>query len=162
MRPTELCRFRLAWDEPGREGRQRVTVGLHLPVVGREAWGALAADVEVQERVALLRAARLKKEATAHLERGDRLADDQHLFVAPGDGECELPCGCVGAQRNEHGGCPRQSERRKQRPIRDRCERRCADNQCQQGRPPDQTSPGLQRSGYSASRRSESSGKVRA
>ncbi|MCI0464084.1 MAG: VWA domain-containing protein [Gemmataceae bacterium] len=79
QRPTELCRFRLAWDQTGREGRQRHTVALHLPVVSRESWGALPVNAEVQERVALLRAARLKKEANDLLARGDRTAAQGQL-----------------------------------------------------------------------------------
>ena len=42
---------------------ERHSVALHLPVVSREAWGALPVNAEVQEHVALLEAARLKKEA---------------------------------------------------------------------------------------------------
>jgi Ca-activated chloride channel family protein len=67
----EVVRFRLAWDAPEQAGRQQVQVGLHLPVVGAATWEALAGDLEVQERAALLVIARLKKEATRSLERGD-------------------------------------------------------------------------------------------
>jgi Ca-activated chloride channel family protein len=68
---SELCRFRLAWNEPKRAERQRLSVSLRLPVMGESAWAALAANVEVQERAALLLIARAKKEATRCLERGD-------------------------------------------------------------------------------------------
>jgi Ca-activated chloride channel family protein len=67
----DVCRVRLAWDSPEQEGRQQVRVGLSLPAVGAATWEALAANVEVQERAALLVIARLKKEATRSLERGD-------------------------------------------------------------------------------------------
>jgi hypothetical protein len=42
-----------------------------MPVLGAATWEALAANVEVQERAALLLIARLKKEATRSLEQGD-------------------------------------------------------------------------------------------
>jgi Ca-activated chloride channel family protein len=67
----EVCRFRLAWNSPEQEGRQQIRVGLSLPAVGSATWEALAANVEVQERAALLLITRLKKEATRSLERGD-------------------------------------------------------------------------------------------
>lgn len=68
----ELCRFRLAWTSPKVEERQSLRVGWSLPAVGEATWNTLAVNIEVQERAALLLIARLKKAATACLDRGDR------------------------------------------------------------------------------------------
>jgi Ca-activated chloride channel family protein len=67
----DLCRFRLAWNDPGQGERREVTVPLSLPVTGA-AWESLAPNTEVQERAALLLIARAKKAATLCRERGDR------------------------------------------------------------------------------------------
>ncbi len=67
----EVCRFRLAWNDPGHRERRETTAPLSLPVMGT-TWEALAPNVEVQERAALLLMARAKKQATLCLERGDR------------------------------------------------------------------------------------------
>jgi Ca-activated chloride channel family protein len=71
-RESELCRFRLAWTSPKIEGRQTALAGLTLPVVNAAAWGAYAANVEVQERASLLLIARFKKEAARCMEQGDQ------------------------------------------------------------------------------------------
>ncbi len=67
----ELCRFRVAWNDPGRGERREMTATLALPALAA-TWEALAPNVEVQERAALLLIARSKKTATLCLERGDR------------------------------------------------------------------------------------------
>ena len=67
----ELCRFRLEWNDPGQGERREATVALSLPGTGA-TWEALAPNVEVQERAALLLIARAKKQATLCMERGDR------------------------------------------------------------------------------------------
>jgi hypothetical protein len=64
-----------------------VVVALRLPAVTASAWDALAPVVEVPERAALLLMARLKKEATRCLERGDREGALRHL------GEARQPLG---------------------------------------------------------------------
>jgi Ca-activated chloride channel family protein len=66
-----VCRFRLAWNDPGQGERREATAPLSLPVTGA-AWESLAPSTEVQERAALLLIARAKKAATRCLERGDR------------------------------------------------------------------------------------------
>jgi Ca-activated chloride channel family protein len=66
-----LCRFRLAWNDPGQGERREATAPLSLPVTAA-AWESLAPNTEVQERAALLLIARAKKAATRCLERGDR------------------------------------------------------------------------------------------
>ena len=67
----DLCRFRLAWDAPRGAGRQAIQVALRLPALTVSLWETLSPAIEVQERAALLFMARLKKEATLCLERGD-------------------------------------------------------------------------------------------
>jgi Ca-activated chloride channel family protein len=70
--PTTLCRFRLAWDEPGCPVRLWRSADLHLPVVSAAAWAELPVDVEVKERAALLEMARAKKRATVCVDQRDR------------------------------------------------------------------------------------------
>jgi len=67
----DLCRFRLAWDDPKGGSRQSHRVSLTLPAVPAEQWDCLPDDHAVLEQVALLMAARAKKEATQALDRGD-------------------------------------------------------------------------------------------
>jgi Ca-activated chloride channel family protein len=66
----ELCRFRLAWNDPGQSERRETTAPLSLPVMAA-SWESLAPNMEVQERAALLLIARSKKAATLCLESGD-------------------------------------------------------------------------------------------
>jgi Ca-activated chloride channel family protein len=65
-----VCSVWLNWQAPGAE-RAEGSAGLALPAVTAAAWDVLAPDPEVQERVALLLVARLKKAATGVLDRGD-------------------------------------------------------------------------------------------
>jgi Ca-activated chloride channel family protein len=67
----DLCRFRLAWDDPKGGGRQSHRASLTLPAVPAEQWDCLPDDHAVLEQVALLMAARAKKEAAQALDRGD-------------------------------------------------------------------------------------------
>jgi Ca-activated chloride channel family protein len=67
----DLCRLRLAWNDPGQGERREVTAPLSLPVMDA-TWESLAPNTDVQERAALLLIARAKKAATLCLERGDR------------------------------------------------------------------------------------------
>jgi Ca-activated chloride channel family protein len=69
---AELCRFRLSWDAPRQPDRRGVTASLSLPPVDAAGWEALADNLEVRERAALLLMARFKKLATHCLKRGDR------------------------------------------------------------------------------------------
>src|SRR5207244_862861 len=57
-----LCRFHLTWQDP-RRGEQQQSATLALPGVSGDDWHALAADMTVRERVALLLAGRCKREA---------------------------------------------------------------------------------------------------
>jgi Ca-activated chloride channel family protein len=80
--PAEVCRFRVAWDAPGQKGRQAEFVALTLPVKPSADWDDLAGSPEVRERAVLLLLARLKKQATGHIEKGDRAAAERCLSAA--------------------------------------------------------------------------------
>jgi len=78
----DLCRFLLAWDDPKGGGRRSHRVSLTLPAVPAEQWDCLPDDHAVLEQVALLMAARAKKEATRALDRGDLAGTRSHLAEA--------------------------------------------------------------------------------
>jgi hypothetical protein len=66
----ELCRFHLKWNDfRGTQG-QELKADLTLPGVSGAVWDTLAPAVEVQEQVALLLIARLKRAATDCLDWG--------------------------------------------------------------------------------------------
>jgi Ca-activated chloride channel family protein len=67
-----VCRFRLAWNDPGQGERREMVASLNLPALGAATQEALAPNIEVQERAVLLLIARAKKVATLCLERADR------------------------------------------------------------------------------------------
>jgi Ca-activated chloride channel family protein len=68
---TDLCYFRLAWNDPKQQERQNIRVGLRLPVLSSAQLEKLPFNTEVQQQVALLMAARAKKEAVQLVDRGD-------------------------------------------------------------------------------------------
>ena len=70
-RGAEVCRLRLAWDDPKGRGRTTLRSALALDAVPSAAWDALPADAAVAEQVAILMAARAKKEAIAAYDCGD-------------------------------------------------------------------------------------------
>jgi Ca-activated chloride channel family protein len=74
-----VCALRLEWAATGGE-RGSAAAGLALPAVSGAAWESLAPDLEVQERVALLLVARLKKAATRALE-GYEPAEGRRLLA---------------------------------------------------------------------------------
>lgn len=89
-------RFRVEWAGAGVAGRQSAVASLTLPAAPGAAWEALAVNVEVLERAALLAVARAKKAATRASELGDRGAvrvwlDEAKrvLAVAPSTPEVE-------------------------------------------------------------------------
>jgi Ca-activated chloride channel homolog len=86
----ELCRVRLAWDEPRAEGRRSLRETLVLPSVDPAAWEALPEHAEVREQAALLMAARAKKEAIRALDRGD-LAQTHAMVAASRDWAMSVP-----------------------------------------------------------------------
>jgi len=107
----ELLRIRLAWNEPKSTRRHELYASLSLPPVTAAIWDALAPNTEVQERVALLEIARLKKIAAENLAKGDRAAAMQNMCDArqsaasvPGSPELAMESDAIGilvAQLNE-------------------------------------------------------------
>lgn len=77
--PVEACRFRLSWDSPDGEGRRTSQASLDLRPCPSAEWEAKPADPDVAEQVALLMAARAKKEAVDAYDRGD--IAQTHAFV---------------------------------------------------------------------------------
>ena len=77
-----VCKFRLAWDDPKTGQRQKLREKLRLPLLSPVEVDALPADDETATAVALLRAAREKRQAVAALERGDREAYRQSSTAA--------------------------------------------------------------------------------
>ncbi len=73
-RETELCRFRLAWDDTKGGGRHSTYVSLTIGSCPSRVWDSLPHDARVAEQVAILMAARAKKEAIASYDRGDMAA----------------------------------------------------------------------------------------
>lgn len=67
----ELCRFRLAWNDPKSRERKKLRTGLVLPDVPLATWQSIAANSEVEERATLLIVARLKKQATQLMQQGN-------------------------------------------------------------------------------------------
>ncbi|MGB3308282.1 MAG: VWA domain-containing protein [Nodosilinea sp.] len=75
----ELMQVRLAWDDAERPGRQVLRAGLELPMVSAEQFSDFPADAAVQEQVALLMAARARREAIQYSDRGDYAAASASL-----------------------------------------------------------------------------------
>ncbi|MFO0806319.1 MAG: VWA domain-containing protein [Gemmataceae bacterium] len=67
---SALVRFELKWTQPDGAARN-LAVSFSLPTVPGAAWDALAANVEVEEKAALLLSARYKKQATHAIDRGN-------------------------------------------------------------------------------------------
>ncbi|HEY9728073.1 MAG TPA: VWA domain-containing protein, partial [Chroococcales cyanobacterium] len=76
---TNLCYFRLAWNDPQTPERQKIRIALQLPVVSSAQLEEFPLNLEVQEQVALLMAARAKKEAVRLVEQSDYEAASQLL-----------------------------------------------------------------------------------
>ena len=70
-REAEVCRFRLAWDDPKTGERRSLYAALTLPVVSPEACDAMPAEPLVVEQVAIQMAARARKEALSAFGEGD-------------------------------------------------------------------------------------------
>jgi Ca-activated chloride channel family protein len=70
-RSAEVCRFRLAWDEPNGGPRRSIYASLTLDSRPSEAWEELPNDSDVAEQVAFLMAARARREAIVAYDRGD-------------------------------------------------------------------------------------------
>jgi Ca-activated chloride channel homolog len=68
---TDLCYFRLAWNDPQNPERQKMRVALQLPVVSSAQLDEFPINLDVQEQVVLMMAARAKKEAVRLVEQGN-------------------------------------------------------------------------------------------
>ena len=82
VQAADLCYFRLAWDDPQQQQRQKVRVTLHLPVVSAAQLEDFPLNSEVQQISAGLMVARAKQEAVENLDRGDYAAAKLALEVA--------------------------------------------------------------------------------
>jgi Ca-activated chloride channel family protein len=85
MRETDsanLCNFRLSWDEPEQQERQRIRQMFQLPVVAAAALAECPLNPEVQQQVVLMSAARAKKEAVQKVDEGDYATASQLLQTA--------------------------------------------------------------------------------
>ncbi|MBF2001205.1 MAG: VWA domain-containing protein [Synechococcales cyanobacterium M58_A2018_015] len=78
---TDLCHFRLAWNDPNQLGRQVLRATLQLPVVPAAQLADFPLHPEVQQQIALLMAARARAEAIHHLDQGDSLGARQRLMA---------------------------------------------------------------------------------
>ncbi|MBD1872878.1 VWA domain-containing protein [Nodosilinea sp. FACHB-131] len=78
-RSGELMQVRLAWDDAEQPGRQVLRAGLELPLVSAEQFSDFPANPAVQEQVALLMAARARREAVIFSDRGDYAAATDSL-----------------------------------------------------------------------------------
>lgn len=76
---AELLKVRLAWDDMDPKGRQVLRSGLELPLVSAEQFSDFPANEVVQEQVALLMAARARREAIEFSDRGDYAAASASL-----------------------------------------------------------------------------------
>ena len=79
---TDLCSIRLAFDAPEQQGRQTIMATLRLTSVTAGKMDDFPCGEEVQRQVALLMAARARKEAMHQLSAGDRLGAQQTLSNA--------------------------------------------------------------------------------
>jgi len=70
---AEVCRFDLDWDEPrgATPGRRSLGAAIILSAVSTRQWSELPIDPAVAEQVALLMAAKARKEVIAAIDRGD-------------------------------------------------------------------------------------------
>ena len=81
-RSRELMQVRLAWDDAEQPGRQVLRAELELPLVSAEQFSDFPANPAVQEQVALLMAARARREAVMYSDRGDYAAAGMSLANA--------------------------------------------------------------------------------
>lgn len=81
---TDLCSIRLAFDVTDQADRQTIMATLRLGSVLSGKLDDFPRDEEVQQHVALLMAARARKEAMRQLNSGDRAGAQQTLYEAMG------------------------------------------------------------------------------
>jgi Ca-activated chloride channel family protein len=79
---AEVCRFRLAWDDPRAGDRRSVYGAIALGSCPSAKWDSLPGHPAVVEQVAMLMAARAKKEAIAAYDRGDMVTTEGCVQMA--------------------------------------------------------------------------------
>jgi Ca-activated chloride channel family protein len=79
---AEVCRFRLAWDDSTGGERKSVYSTIVMRSCPSTTWDALPGDPSVVEQVAMLMAARAKKEAIAAYDRGDMVSTAECVVMA--------------------------------------------------------------------------------
>ncbi|WP_435007807.1 vWA domain-containing protein [Tundrisphaera lichenicola] len=75
-----LCRFRLAWDDPKAGRRRQMYAMMELGTCSSAEWEKLPVEALVAEHVALLMAARAKREAIAAYDQGNEEATRAQLI----------------------------------------------------------------------------------
>lgn len=88
---SELLTVRLAWDDSDQGSRQVLRAGLTLPLVSPEQFSDFPANETVQEQVALLMAARARREAIALTDQGNYAAAADSLQNARMAMACMAP-----------------------------------------------------------------------
>lgn len=66
-----ICRFRLAWNDPDQEQRQIISSTLALPSVSSAQLTEFPINAEVQEQIAILMTAQARQEAVQYIDRGN-------------------------------------------------------------------------------------------
>ncbi|MEO1147930.1 MAG: VWA domain-containing protein [Cyanobacteria bacterium J06638_22] len=79
---TDLCRIRLAWNDPEVQGRQEAYATLTLPVVDAAQLSEFPPNEAVQQQVALLMSARAQEETIRLMDQGDFEAAQNSLRSA--------------------------------------------------------------------------------
>lgn len=79
---TDLCRIRLAWNDPEVKGRQKTYATLTLPVVEPAQLSEFPVNETVQQQVALLMSARAQEESICMMDQGDLAAAHSRLQAA--------------------------------------------------------------------------------
>jgi Ca-activated chloride channel family protein len=79
---TDLCRIRLAWNDPEVKGRQKTYATLSLPVVEPAQVSEFPVNETVQQQVALLMSARAQEESIRMMDQGDLAAAQTSLQAA--------------------------------------------------------------------------------
>jgi len=88
---SQLCTFHLTWTDPEQQTQELRTV-LQLPVVSSSQLAEFPQNQEVQQQVALMMAARAKKEAVRRADQGDYAMASQVLQAAKvAMLDCSLP-----------------------------------------------------------------------
>jgi Ca-activated chloride channel family protein len=79
---TELCYFRLSWNDHKHSEPQALRVSLQLPIVEQSLLNEVPISLEVQQQVALMLGARAKRKAIALVDRGNYEAAQSQIQAA--------------------------------------------------------------------------------